>query len=377
MARKKATQQIAGIVTTPQQDDMDLPDPEGLDEDRDLGDFPIDTLLIRNVTFSVFEIVRRIEAGSYIMNPEFQRDFVWDRDRQSKLIESVVMRIPLPVFYLAEDPEGLVIVVDGLQRLTTLQDFLTNKFALKLPGQEMLNKKRFRDLSPKLQNRIEDCNLILYILDSNVPDHAKFQIFERVNGGVPLTRQQMRNCIYNGPATLWLKAESLTDLFLEATGRSLDAKKMRDRELINRFCAFYLLDYKSYTKGDMDDYLAEALQKMNKMSDSELNELSVVFRRALQNNHQLFGRHAFRKHTPDQNSRNILNASLWDVMIVGLARYSEESVREKSEELRAAFYALLNDQDFNAAITYSPNSVKRVSTRFKLAYQMFHGVFDD
>lgn len=237
MAKKKVAKRVVKAVTANRQDDEPLPDPEGLDEDRDLGDFPIDTLLIRNETRTVFEIVRRIEAGGYIMNPEFQRDFVWDRDRQSKLIESVVMRIPLPVFYLAEDPSGRVIVVDGLQRLTTFQAFLANEFRLKLPEQQMLNGKRFKDLSPKLQNRIEDCNLILYILDSNVPDHAKFQIFERVNGGVPLTRQQMRNCIYNGPATSWLKEQSETELFLAATGKSLDAKKMRDRELINRFCA--------------------------------------------------------------------------------------------------------------------------------------------
>jgi hypothetical protein len=119
-------------------------DVEGLDEDRDLGDFPIDTLLIRNETRTAFEVVRRIEGGGYIMNPDFQRDFIWDREKQSKLIESVVMRIPLPVFYLAEDPQGKIIVVDGLQRLSTFQAFLANKFALKLPEQQLLNGKRFR-----------------------------------------------------------------------------------------------------------------------------------------------------------------------------------------------------------------------------------------
>ena len=375
--RETGKKKVPASVTNAGAAPNELPDPEGLDEDRELGDFPIDTLLIRNETRSVFEIVRRIEAGGYIMNPEFQRDFVWDRDRQSKLIESVVMRIPLPVFYLAEDPEGRIIVVDGLQRLTTFQDFLANKFRLKLPDQQLLNGKRFRDLSPKLQNRIEDCNLILYILDADVPDHAKFQIFERVNGGVPLTRQQMRNCIYNGPATKWLKGESETDLFLEATGRSLDAKKMRDRELINRFCAFHLLGYESYTKGDMDGYLAEALKKMNKMSDSELSELSAAFRRGLKNNYELFGRHAFRKHTPDQDSRNIFNASLWDVMTTGLARYSEDAVPGSSNELQAAFYKLLDDAEFNAAITYSPNSVKKVAKRFELANEMLEEVLND
>ena len=205
----------------------------------------------------------------------------------------------------------------------------------------MLNGKKFSDLSPKLQNRIEDCNLILYILDSDVPDHAKFQIFERVNGGVPLTRQQMRNCIYNGPATNWLKDESETELFLTATGQSLDAKKMRDRELINRFCAFHLLGYETYTKADMDGYLAKALQQMNKMSESELADLSAAFRRGLQNNYELFERHAFRKHNPGQDARNIFNASLWDVMTTGLAQYSEDRVKDSADDLREAFYELL------------------------------------
>ena len=86
---------------------------EGLEVEHDLGEFPIDTLLIRNERRTVFEVVRRIGQGGYIMNPDFQRDFVWDREKQSKLIESVLMRIPLPVFYLAENQEGKVIVVDG------------------------------------------------------------------------------------------------------------------------------------------------------------------------------------------------------------------------------------------------------------------------
>ena len=357
-------------------DETTISEPEGIDEDRDLGDFPIDTLLIRNEQRSVFEIVRRINSGSYIMNPDFQRDFVWDRDRQSKLIESVVMRIPLPVFYLAEDPEGRVVVVDGLQRLTTFRDFLANKFKLKLPEQDLLDGKRFEDLSPKLQNRIEDCNLILYIMDADVPDHAKFQIFERVNGGVPLTRQQMRNCIYNGPATQWLKQEAETELFLNATGKSLDAKKMRDRELINRFCSFYLLGYPEYTKADMDGFLARSLLEMNKMSAESLSELSEAFRLGLRNNYALFGAHAFRKHTPEQTSRNTFNASLWDVMITGLARFSEEKVAAKTKELKQAFYSLLSSSDFNAGITTSPNSVKRVEQRFTMANGMFKEVLE-
>ena len=182
--------------------------------------------------------------------------------------------------------------------------------------------------------------------------------------------------IYNGPATQWLKQEAETDLFLNATGKSLDAKKMRDRELINRFCSFYLLGYPEYTKADMDGFLARSLLEMNKMSAESLTELSEAFRLGLRNNYALFGAHAFRKHTPEQTSRNTFNASLWDVMITGLARFSEEKVAAKTKELKQAFYSLLSSSDFNAGITTSPNSVKRVEQRFTMANGMFKEVLE-
>lgn len=221
---------------------------EGLceDEDASWGDYPIDTLLIRNENRTVHDILRRIEKGSFVMDPEFQRDFIWPDDKQSKLIESVLMRIPLPVFYLAEDKQGRMVVVDGLQRLSTFQRFVNNDLRLKLPEQTELNKKRFQDISPKLQNRVEDCNLILYIIDAKVPERARLDIFERVNSGVPLTRQQMRNSLYTGPATRFLKNEATTELFLKATGKSLKIATMRDREFVNRFCSFQLLPLCEY-----------------------------------------------------------------------------------------------------------------------------------
>jgi len=226
-----------------QQIDTEPEEVEGLGpgEDAAWGDYPIDTLLIRNETRTVHDILRRIEKGSFVMDPDFQRDFIWPEDKQSKLIESVLMRIPLPVFYLAEDDRGRMVVVDGLQRLSTFQRFVNNELRLKLPDREELDQKRFQDLSPKLQNRVEDCNLILYLIDAKVPEQARLDIFDRVNSGVPLSRQQMRNCLYMGQATRFLKTEANSPLFLKATGSSLRTKAMRDREFVNRFCAFQLL----------------------------------------------------------------------------------------------------------------------------------------
>ena len=336
--------------------------------------YPLDELAIRDERRTAEDVVRRIEKGRFILDPDFQRDFVWDKSKQSRLIESILMRIPLPVFYVAEDSEGRLIVVDGRQRLTTFQRFLAGDLKLDLEDRPDLNGKRFTGLEPRLQNRVEDCQLHFYIIDHAVPERARLDIFERVNGGEVLTRQQMRNAIYNGASTEFLRDQASSQLFIEATGRSLNAKKMQDREFVNRFCSFSLLDLDTY-RGDMDDWLARGLTEMNKMDDAALAKLRERFERSLRNNQAVFGKHAFRKHkTPDQ-SRSIINASLYDVMITGLADVDEGTVTARADDLRSKFYALMDDNVFIKAITYGPNTAKEVRTRFTMAKQMFEEVF--
>jgi Protein of unknown function DUF262 len=351
---------------------------EGLEQDVDIsfGDYPIDTLLIRNETRTVHDVLRRIEKGSFIMDPDFQRDFIWEEDKQCKLIESVMMRIPLPVFYLAENNKGQMIVVDGLQRLSTFRRFVNNELKLKLPHQPELKDKYFRDLPPKLQNRVEDCSLVLYVIDAKVPARALLDIFERVNGGVPLTRQQMRNCLFSGQATRFLRDESETQVFLKATGRSLNSKTMRDRELINRYCAFRLLEISQY-KGNMDDFLALALEKMNGLSESDLEKLQSDFRTSMQNNYCVYGKHAFRKHSSPHDSRSVLNASLWDVMSTGLSRYSEVLVEANKSKLQTMLYELFGQYTFSEAISLGTNQVSRVRVRFEKVNNMLKEVLGD
>ena len=347
---------------------------EGLGDDPDgsWGDYPIDELLIRNESQAVEQVLGRIEQGRYVMDPDFQRDFIWPEAKQSKLIESVLMRIPLPVFYLAEDQQGRRVVVDGLQRLSTFQRFANNELRLNLAERPDLHRKRFNDLDPKLQNRFGDCNLILYVIDANAPDQTRLDIFERVNSGVPLNRQQMRNCLYMGDATRFLREESKTNLFREATGESLRTDTMRDREFVNRFCAFELFDLEDYS--DMDDFLASCLKKMNAETEL-LPSLSERLATTLSNNLHLFGRHAFRKHEPDQDYRNVINASLWDVMSTGLSRYPSELVERRAAAAREEFYRLLEEEDFTHSITYGTNGVRQVRNRFAMTHEMLEDVF--
>lgn len=348
---------------------------EGLDSHmpEKFGDYPIDTVLIREDRRTVFEVVRRIdldapEKSKFIMDPDFQRDFIWNTIKQSRLIESTIMRIPLPVFYLAEREDGKTIVVDGLQRLGTLARFLTDK--LTLSGLELakeLNNKKFSDLSAKLQNRIEDTQLILYLIDPKVPEQAKLDIFERVNGGVPLTRQQMRNSIYNGPATRWLKKEARAEDFLRATSHSLDSHAMRDRECINRFCAFYLLGETTYDKGDMDDFLAKSLKVMNGKTEASLDELTTLFRKSMRNNYAIFGAYAFRKHWSQTGRRSVINVALFDVFSVLMTQVEESIASIARKRIAEVFVSLMNDPVFIDSISLGTNSTSKVRARFATA----------
>lgn len=336
--------------------------------------YPLDELAIRDERRAAVDVVRRIAQGRFVMDPDFQRGFVWDATKQSRLIESILLRIPLPTFYVAEDKSGRLIVVDGRQRLTTLQRFLEGDLKLKLPDRPELDGKVFGELDPRLQNRVEDCQLLFYIIDHSVPERARLDIFERVNGGEVLTRQQMRNAIYNGAATEFLREEAETDLFREATGGSLNTNKMQDREFVNRFVAFSLMRLDAY-KGDMDKWLADGLLRLAKLTDDKREDLRARFRRTLTNNLVVFGKHAFRKHRSPDQDRSIINASLFDVMAQGLADRPKDAVSEHAEGIRQSLYVLFDVPAFNKAITYGPNTPKEVRTRFQMIENMMQEVF--
>ena len=228
------------------------------------------------------------------------------------------MRIPLPVIYVAEGSDGRITVVDGLQRLSTFKGFLADQFRLaKMGDNHPLAGKRFSDLPIQLQERVEDTQLTLHILDRSAPERARLDIFERVNSGVALTRQQMRNAIYSGAGTRWLARMASHDSFLRATGGSLNPKTMRDREAINRFAAFHLLGWKSYDNGDMDGFLARGIAQLDSLDVEMMNSISQDFTDSMCRNHQLFGAHAFRRSLIEPRNdirRMVLNIALFDVL---------------------------------------------------------------
>ena len=349
----------------------EVPDVEGLGSPDDEGDstYPLGDVMVRTEVRTVNEVVKRIDRSRYVMNPGFQRDYVWDDKQASKLIESCIMRLPLPVLYVAEGLDGRITVVDGLQRLATFTRFFHDEFKLVGLGPDHpLQNHCFSDLPIDLRERLEDTQLTLYILDRSTPPRARLDIFDRVNSGVALTRQQMRNALYHGPGTEWLADMAAEDSFVRATARTLSHKTMRDREVINRFAAFWLSGYESYTRGDMDGFLAEALEMMNQATVEEMESLSKAFTDSMACNYRLFANHAFRKSLREQDPnarRTPINVSLFDVLSYAGTKIPEWRLERDGDAIRTDVYALLASEEFLNAITYSTNSTVQVWTRFE------------
>ena len=201
---------------------------EGDEKNSSSEEYPFTQIKIDKDQFSIFELKRKhehedIKRKDIIIDPEFQRNFVWGRAQKSELIESILMGIPLPVIYLFEQLDGKKQVVDGRQRLTSIFEFMNNKFQLsdmKILKNE--NGKTFNKLAPLLQSKIEDYQIQAYLIKPPTPERIKFDIFDRVNrSGTQLNHQEMRNALYQGKSTTLLNKLAKSKEFTEATGKAV------------------------------------------------------------------------------------------------------------------------------------------------------------
>ena len=317
--------------------------------------------------YTIFQIIRKIRLEEIDLQPEFQRRVVWDESRQSRLIESILLNIPLPTFYLDAISPSRWQVVDGLQRLTTLTRFCLHG-ELRLHNLEFLHALEglnFAELPREYQSQIEETYLNLYIIQPDVPEGVKFTIFYRINtGGVSLTPQEIRHCLFHGQATQLLKNLAQADILKTVTGGTLSPKRMDDREAILRFLAFYLTPYTAYQQTNWDDFLGQAMLRLNQMNEAELQQMRELFFETMRKAKLVFGAQAFRKVT-NHKAKYPVNKALFEVWCVALATYSQAELVAHKEAIIAAFSQLLHDDAaFDKAISRSTTSVKGVQKRF-------------
>lgn len=331
----------------------------------------------------IFEMINGNEFDEPILDlsPDFERNYVWDITRKARLIESILLKIPLPVFYLARDFQGKYQVVDGVQRLSVINEFFSNK--LKLKNLEYLkdecNNKYFQkekgnSLHPKFVRYLRTYQIDCNIIEPETPHKVKLDIFKRLNtGGRSLNSQEIRNSILKKESREFIKKLAGSEYFKIATNKSVKPKRMMDQELITRYIGFYLiykqpelfpkLKYNSKMDGFLDD-VVEILN--NSYLKVPFNNIEKDFYLSMDNAYIMFREYAFRKIDInfEKHSRNMINKSLFTTLAVKLSNYDTKKIRKRGNILNEFADKLKKDEYLFESITYGTNDRMRIDTAF-------------
>ncbi len=345
---------------------------------------PFDPSLIRVDTKPMtIDLLRlRIQYNELDLAPGFQRKGgIWKDEAQSRLIESMLIRIPLPAFYMDATNDEKWLVVDGLQRLTTLKRFMIDK-TLRLHGLEFLKQfegKTFDELPRNYQRRIAETQVTVYLIAKGTPDKVKFNIFKRINtGGLPLSSQEIRHALNQGKATLMLTRLADSAEFKQAVDYGIRDDRMADRECVLRYLAFTITSYTKYDR-DFDGFLNKAMTDINRNSAREQEDLERKFIRAMRIAKSIFGKDAFRKRYKEDAPRQPINKPLFESWSVNFNQLSDEQIGKlavRKDELRRRFIDLMNspDRKFNEAISLATGDPKKVRLRFEAIEQLIKDV---
>lgn len=345
----------------------------------------IDTVIEQK---SLDSIIARIKHKEIDLNPEFQREGnLWSPPVMSRLIESVLVRFPLPAFYFDASDDDRWLVVDGLQRLYTFKRFVVDceeKYSdkqgdkpLELKGLEFLKDYEgltFDKLPHRMQRRLKESQITAYFIKPGTPKEVKYSIFYRINtGGLILNAQEIRNALnQEGLAASYLKEVTGLQLFKEIV--NVSPRRMQDRELILRHLAFRLHHYNTY-KPSMKGFLNVAMIELNELSREELDQLKDEFISSLETSRQLFGQHAFSKTLVAPTSKSTLNRGLFEVFTVLTAEMSKkekDKLISHKEKFLKKFKVLLQDRTFDRYITSSTTGRTPVQERFKKVKKLIY-----
>ncbi len=286
------------------------------------------------------------------MNTEsyFQRqDDLWDKTKQSRLIESILIRFPLPAFFFDASNANNWLVVDGLQRLSSLRNFavLKNQPLINMEFLTHLNGKKWDDLPIDLQRSIEETQVVLHKIMPGTPTDVKYNIFKRINtGGLVLEPQEIRHALFQVRPASFVHELAQIQAFKDATGNSIASKRMLDREFANRFLAFYLLGPDNYGEKDygqnLDAYMSRGMAEIYGKSEEELSKIKEAYEASMLLVIKIFGKGAFsRIWSEDQEL--FLSKALFDGLATQFALLNKDSAITL-EKNKSTFKEKLGDE---------------------------------
>lgn len=319
-------------------------------------------------------LIKRLSHNEIDLNPDFQRSpDLWKKPIQSRLIESLLIKLPIPAFYFDASDENKWQVIDGLQRLTTIQHFIIDN-SLKLKNMEYLIEfegKTFDTLHRIFQRRIEEAPVTLYLIKPGTPVEVKYSLFYRINtGGLTLNPQEIRHAlsqsVNKAQASKFLKRLSDLDIFKKCV--RVSDKRMLDKELILRYISFKLNHFKSY-KEPMINFLNDTMKDLGNLDNIKLDRLENDFKQAIDLAWKIFGKDAFRKKIiSDKNSKGgVINRALFEAIVVVFSNLTDEEmtdIKKMKDGFIDEYNKLMEDNDFYNSISISTTYARNVNYRF-------------
>ena len=346
--------------------------------------YPMDGIKVDKGFYTVFELKRRFDSKEkrIILDSEFQREDVWKYDRKSELIESVLMGLPLPIFYFNQDKYGKIIVVDGRQRLTALFEYMNDTYPLiKLKILPQLNNLKFSQLPPHLAGRLEDYQIQAHVILPPTPERIKFDIFDRVNrGGMQLNKQEIRNALYQGEATRFLKRIVESDVFKKATGNAfINEKRMKDKYLITRFVSLFLykMEMLEDDEGnpyvyhdDIDDLLGRGMDTLNRLwiaGIMDIEHLEIIVTGSLKKSFFYLGEDAFRLR--QEGRRSPINMNVFETVMFMMMNIPMNSKQIK-DKVQETYRRLVTSEEFRDNIGNHRDSAAKLEWRLNKSIQI-------
>ncbi len=354
-------------------EDMEFSDPREEEEAR-IDEIPKGERTLRTQAYdkSISDIVAMIDSGDLVLDPDYQRNYIWDDKRASLLVESILLNVPIPVIYVAEDEDSKWDVVDGLQRLTSLHRFFKGQFKLKgLEVLEDLNRCEYADLNPKAARMLRNGILRIIMIFKESHSDIKYEIFMRLNrGSIHLNEQELRNCLYRGPFNDLLHELRREDYVQSMLDLTEPHKRMVDAELLLRHFTV-MAGYDPQTgkistySGNMRSSLNHYMAKVRNLPPEDIKKLKLQFMGTTIKVFTVFGEHAFHKIDAQGQFDGRPNRAIMDAVMVAFGYHANEALEAKKAEIINLLRRLINEDD-----TFADAITVRTSDKGKMEYRV-------
>ena len=331
------------------------------------------------------DIIASIDDGSIVLTPDYQRNYLWDNKKSSKLIESILLNIPIPVIYASEEKDGKWNIIDGLQRLNTLNRFYKNQF--KLSGLEVLNElngKNYSDLSDHLKSKVDRGDLsIILLLESSSRD-IQYDIFMRLNtGAVQLNEQELRNCLYRGKLNDLIKTKMIyNEDFIQLFNFNILHKRMIDVEIILRYLSFsnnynkeknIIENYDGRIKNIINNFMIEYQNSDDKILEKFQNKFNENIKKC----RLIFEDKAFKKMNINGSYETRINRPLYETIMLCFEQYSLDELLNKKDKILYETECLLKNPEFNDLISTATGNTSKTNKRIAMYSDLLKGIFND